>query len=153
MSVDEILFKWSIVISPLLCGGCRSCHWLVFRGVGGRFFTAITILLLSTVVVFHGRPIPGIMECTPVVSSFFEKFQIVDLALPIGSSVKWLWLIFPLFTDSEWFAFLPQMTLWFSCWFNKTSSQVKTKPKTDILNYLLFEQSLSLGTPGHTRNS
>ena len=50
--------------------------------VFGVFFTALTIFLPSTTVVFLGRPIQCLLLRSPVVSSFFRTFQIVLVAMP-----------------------------------------------------------------------
>ena len=47
----------------------------------GFFFTALTMFLSSTAVVFLGRPVPCLVVSTPVVSFFFRTFQVVVLAM------------------------------------------------------------------------
>lgn len=50
--------------------------------VFGVFFTALTLFLSSTTVVFLGRPVRCLLLSIPVVSSFLRTFQIVVVAMP-----------------------------------------------------------------------
>ena len=47
----------------------------------GSFFTALTMFLSSTAVVFLGLPVRRLLLSTPVVSFFFGTFQMVVLAI------------------------------------------------------------------------
>lgn len=59
----------------------------------------VTMLLSSAVVVYLGGPVICMLLITLVVSSFFRRFQIVELLCPIF--VQRLWSLFPCFSPID----------------------------------------------------
>ena len=71
----------------------------------GSFFTALTMILSSTAVVFLGLPVRRLLLSTPVVSFFFRTFQMVVLA--IGNICAMALMDFYLLSASQLLIFHP----------------------------------------------
>ena len=110
----------------------------------GSFFTALTMFLSSTAVVFLGLPVQRLLLSTPVVSFFFRTFQMVVLAM---TNVYAMALIdFPstlsftiafLFTHRHLYGFLVGYTSNFN--YNLHRQNPSLKLSIDVQHYLLFE--------------
>ena len=80
--VAHSLYTCIALFSPLSCGWAVCILMVIDWYFGVYFFTALTMFLSSTAVVFLGRPVRCLLFSTPAVSFFFRTFQVVVQAIP-----------------------------------------------------------------------